>query len=83
MRVEIDDPTFEAALRELSAAIGEPENVLIQTAVKEKLERVRRAKGKINWDKIHAIQERVAQMPVLDDRSADELVGYNEFGTFD
>jgi antitoxin VapB len=83
MRVVIDDPTFEAALRELAEAIGEPESVLIQTAVKEKLERVRRAKSKINWDTIHAIQERVAQMPVLDDRSADELIGYNEFGTFD
>ena len=31
-------------------------------------------------DRIHAIQAEVAQLPVLDPRSPDEIIGYNERG---
>lgn len=31
-------------------------------------------------DQIREIQERLAKLPVLDDRSADELLGYDEWG---
>jgi hypothetical protein len=33
--------------------------------------------------RVRAIQEEVARLPVLDDRSADEIIGYNESGHFD
>jgi hypothetical protein len=33
--------------------------------------------------RVRAIQERVAQLPVLDKRSPDEIIGYNENGYFD
>ena len=29
------------------------------------------------------IRQRTAKLPVLDSRSDDEILGYNEFGTFD
>lgn len=31
---------------------------------------------------IHAIQEAVARLPVLDPRSPDDIIGYNENGLF-
>ena len=33
--------------------------------------------------RVRAIQEEVARLPVLDDRSPDEIIGYNERGHFD
>ena len=33
--------------------------------------------------RVRAIQEEMAKLPVLDDRSPDEIIGYNERGHFD
>jgi antitoxin VapB len=78
------DPQLDEVIQELAAAIGEPKETSVRIAVEEKLDRIRKAKHrKIDWEAIRAIQDRVAKMPVLDNRSADELIGYNEFGTFD
>jgi len=33
--------------------------------------------------RVRAIQQEVALLPVLDGRSADEIIGYNERGHFD
>lgn len=33
--------------------------------------------------RVHDIQAEVARLPVLDGRSADEILGYNEEGHFD
>jgi hypothetical protein len=33
--------------------------------------------------RVRAIQEEVARLPVLDGRSADEIIGYNRRGHFD
>ena len=37
----------------------------------------------IDWAAIKAIQDRVAALPILDTRSDDEILGYNEHGHFD
>jgi hypothetical protein len=33
--------------------------------------------------RVHAIQDEIAQLPVLDYRAPDEIMGYNERGHFD
>jgi hypothetical protein len=33
--------------------------------------------------RVRAIQKEIAQLPVLDERSPDEIIGYNERGHFD
>lgn len=33
--------------------------------------------------RVRAIQQEIAQLPVLDERSADEIICYNERGHFD
>ena len=35
------------------------------------------------WANIRALQDEVAQLPVLDLRTPDEILGYNASGTFD
>lgn len=83
MRVEIDDPEFDQAVKELAAATGEPEDVSLKVAVKERLDRVTHRKGREFLERIREIQDRVAEMPELDPRPADEIIGYNEHGAFD
>jgi antitoxin VapB len=83
MQVLINDPEFDQAVKELAAATGEPEDVLLKVAVKERLDRVNHRKGKELLERIRPILDRVAEMPELDPRPADEIIGYNEHGTFD
>jgi antitoxin VapB len=83
MRVEIDDPEFDQAVKELAAATGEPEDISLKVAVKERLDRVTHRKGREFLERIREIQDRVAEMPELDPRPADEIIGYNEHGAFD
>ena len=34
----------------------------------------------IDWDKVDAISRQIAALPVLDSRTDDEILGYDEFG---
>lgn len=83
MVVRIDDPEFDQAVKELAAVTGEPEEVLVKVAVKERLERVNHRKGRELLERIRPILDRVGEMPELDPRPMDEILGYNEFGAFD
>jgi hypothetical protein len=47
MGLNIKNSDTEAAIRELAALTGEKLTVAVHTAVSEKLDRVRRAKGKL------------------------------------
>jgi len=42
-----------------------------------------RADAKALLARVRVIQEEMAQLPVLDRRSPDEIIGYNERGHFD
>jgi antitoxin VapB len=83
MAITIDNPEVEETLKALSAATGEPLDVSVTIAVRERLDRVTKRKGHELLEAIRDIQDRVAAMPELDPRPADEIIGYNEFGMFD
>ncbi len=34
----------------------------------------------IDWKKVEAIQKKIAGLPILDSRTDDEILGYDEFG---
>lgn len=40
-------------------------------------------KTKINVEAVHQICDRIRNLPVRDSRSADEIIGYNQFGGLD
>jgi antitoxin VapB len=86
MALHIQDPETDRLARELSAATGETITVAVKTALRERLRTVPGVRSKAREETIAAIEEIVARLnalPVLDDRSPDEILGYNEHGHFD
>jgi antitoxin VapB len=83
MALSIRDPETDRLARELAALTGESMTEAIRTALAERLARTRAAReddlGHLMAD-VRAIQERVARLPVLDDRPDDEILGYDADG---
>ena len=83
MALSIRDPETDRLARELAALTGESMTEAIRKALAERLARTRRGRedelGRLIAS-VRAIQERVARLPVLDDRPADEILGYDADG---
>ena len=69
--------------RAVAAETGESITEAVTRALAERLERLRRERPRPGRrEAIRAIRERVSRLPVLDERSDDEVLGYDEQGTF-
>ena len=80
MAISIKDPETDRLARALAAATGESLTDAIRFALRDRLEREsHRARRGIGAE-VRRIQERIARLPVLDHRSPDELLGYDEHG---
>jgi antitoxin VapB len=81
MGLSIKDPETDRLARELALITGESLTVAIRQALAERLtrERARRHAGGLTAA-VRRIQETVAALPVLDDRPADVLLGYDDDG---
>jgi antitoxin VapB len=81
MPLNIKDPTTEKFVRELAAATGEGVTVAVRKAAEERLLRVRRDHGgrSLAGDLLE-IGARCAELPDLDTRSADAILGYDDHG---
>lgn len=81
MALSIKDSETDRLARELARTTGESLTDAIKRALEERLarERARRASRSLGAT-IKRVQEAVAQLPVLDPRSADELLGYDDVG---
>jgi antitoxin VapB len=81
MALSIMDAAADRRARGLAAATGESLTVAIRAAVRERLRRVegRTAAPRLR-DELRAIRKRCARLPVLDPRSPDEILGYDEHG---
>ena len=81
MPLNIKDPATEKFVRELAAATGETVTAAIRRAAEERLQRVRRKqRGRSRAEEILEIGRRCAALPDLDQRTADEIIGYDENG---
>ncbi len=81
MPLSIKSFETERLAREVAAKTGESLTVAIQTALQERLERLNREQQNCNLaNQLWEILRRVDQLPVLDTRSPDEIVGYDENG---
>lgn len=81
MPLNIKDPETDRLARELSSVTGESLTAAIAIAVRERLERVRGGpRGQDLASELDAIALRCAALPVLDERSEDEILGYDEHG---
>ena len=81
MALNIKDPETDALARRLSKLTGESLTVAIKRAISDRLERERRRRGLAT--RRAALDEALARfdaLPVADDRSPDELIGYDDRG---
>jgi antitoxin VapB len=81
MPLSIKSLETERLVREIAAKTGELLTGAIQKALEERLERINRERQSRKLpSQIQEILKRVDQLPDLDARSADEIIGYDENG---
>jgi antitoxin VapB len=81
MALSIKDPETERLARDLAARTGETITVATRRALEERLRRVgSNARKAALLEDLAAIQRRWNALPVLDPRSPDEIIGYDENG---
>ena len=81
MALSIKNSETERLAREIAKQTGESITEAIQKALQERMERMkqRRRRGSAR-EEIEEILRRVHALPVLDPRSPDEIIGYDEHG---
>jgi len=81
MALSIKNIEVERLARELAEKTGESLTGAIQTALQERVERLKRQrKSLILLGQLREILHRVDQLRVLDSRSPDQIIGYDENG---
>ncbi len=81
MALNIKDSTADQLVRELATTTGESITTAVTVAVRERLERVRgAAPAGMREQELTRIAARAARRPRLDDRTTDEILGYDAHG---
>jgi antitoxin VapB len=79
--ISIKNDQTESLARKLAALTGETLTEAVRAAVAERYDRLRRARsGRPLAEELNAIALRCAQRPVSSPLSADEILGYDEWG---
>ncbi len=81
MPMNIKDAAIESAVQDLATPTGESVTEAVRKVAEERLQRLRRGKaGRRLAEELLEIGARCAALPDLDQRSADEIIGYDENG---
>jgi len=81
MALNIRNREAETLAAELARRTGETKTEAVIKALRERLARVRRARGRRRLaDELNEIALRCARLPVLDPRTPEEIIGYDEHG---
>ncbi len=82
MALSLKDPETDSLARQVAALTGESLTEAVRTSLRERLRHETLKRGKAPWDDaaIDEIIARVRALPVLDDRTGDEILGYDENG---
>jgi antitoxin VapB len=81
MALNIKNPETERLAHLLADATGESLTEAVTQALRERLTAVRRAADREQMiASVESLQEMVRALPVLDTRSPDEILGYDEYG---
>jgi antitoxin VapB len=82
MALSIKMPEVDRLARQLAKTTGETITIAVFVALRERLERVerRRISKTALLEEIRAISHHCASLPILDTRSDDEILGYDENG---
>jgi antitoxin VapB len=81
MALSIKDPEADRLARELAERTGESLTQAVVVALRERLAReTGRTRSIPLRDELAAIRQRCAALPVIDTRSVEEILGYDERG---
>jgi len=81
MAIIIKNMETERLAREIAAKAGESLTGAIRKALEERLERMKKKRrNQLLSGQLQEILRRVDQLPVLDSRTPDEILGYDEHG---
>jgi antitoxin VapB len=81
MALNIRNAEAERLAAELAKQTGETKTEAVTKALRDRLARVRRQRSRRRLaDELEVIAEHCASLPVIDARSADEILGYDERG---
>jgi antitoxin VapB len=81
MALNIRNKEAERLAAALSKLTGETKTEAVIRALRDRLDRLRRDRSKRRLaDELDEIAKHCARLPVRDERSADEILGYDEHG---
>ena len=81
MALNIRNPETEKLAETLAKLTGETKTQAVTQAIRDRLDRIRRHRsGRRLADELDEIAKRCSSRPVLDDRTPDEILGYDETG---
>jgi antitoxin VapB len=81
MPLSIKDPETEQLARDLARRTGESITTATKRALEERLRRVSGSRQRERLlEDLAAIRRRCAELPVLDTRQPDEILGYDKDG---
>lgn len=81
MALNIRNPETERLAADLARLTGKTKTQVVTEALRDRLERLqRRRTGRRLADELDQIARHCAGLHVLDDRAADEVLGYDEHG---
>jgi antitoxin VapB len=80
MALRINNPQADSLARELAKTTGESMTQAVIPALRERLEREQQRQQPSLAEELVRIGKECAALPVLDGRTADEILGYDEDG---
>ena len=80
MALSIKNPEADQLARELAAETGESLTDAVLAALRERLDRERRGRRPGVGNRLRRLADDTKNMPVLDERHPDEILGYDENG---
>ena len=81
MALSVKDPEADRLARAVAARTGETLTTAIIVALRERLARLRgRSRRCPLRDELREIAQRCARLPTLDDRRAEDILGYDDRG---
>lgn len=80
MALNIKDPETDRLARELAKSTGENVTAAVRNALRERLARLPKRAGRSRYDELMSIGRRCAALKTLDQRTPDEILGYDGDG---
>jgi antitoxin VapB len=81
MALSIKNEAVDRLARELAETTGETVTEAIRVAIEERLRRARGTKSTDSLqEELATIRRRCSRLPILDPRSPDEILGYDDRG---